>query len=140
MIVLKNNFFCSSRFVPLLSSAEENCLCVVVGTKCDLITDTNSERYSRVVGDGLELAKELNKDRHFELDAPAFFVTSSLRNENVQDVFEFIFKAILPSPASGDSAIYNSKSREASRGCVDIHEPHLAKAKQDSKTHRCCSS
>ena len=122
--------------MPLLSSAEEGCLCVVVGTKLDLVEDKTNESHSRSIRSGLQLARELNKDRHFELDSPPFLTTSSLRNENVKDVFEFIFKTLLPAPAGGDTKEMNKKG-DLARNCVDLYEQTPSKA-SSNRPLKCC--
>ena len=83
--------FNSARFVPLLESAEPNCLCVVVGTKADLLS-TQPRLVAR--DDALRLAQELNPRNTQQL---ACFETSSVDGQNVNHVFEYIFKTSIGS-------------------------------------------
>ena len=80
----------SERFLTLLQSADSNCLCVVVGTKLDLV-----EEIPRQVtpDEGYILAKKLNSSRPTELP---YFETSSVTGQNVDRVFEYIFETLLP--------------------------------------------
>jgi len=75
-------------FSPLLRSARDNCLCVVIGTKSDLVA---SEGRAVNSNDALTLARELNSCR----DCQPYFETSSLTGDNVNEVFDFIFKTCL---------------------------------------------
>ncbi|CAG5121504.1 unnamed protein product [Candidula unifasciata] len=83
-----------ARFGSILEAANEDCLKVVVGTKLDLVS---SESRDITPEEGKKLAKELNE--HLDLrKAPQvpYFETSSLNDENVKDVFEYIFQHCLP--------------------------------------------
>lgn len=81
-----------ARFLPLLESAKENCLKVVVGTKSDVtesreITPEEARQFSREINQNIDLSK-LKSDPYFE--------TSSKTGSNVTRVFEYIFDYCLP--------------------------------------------
>lgn len=122
----------SSRFIPLLHSADEKCLCVVVGMKSDLLTPDMTSRVSAEAG--IRLARELNKDRHFETETP-YFETSSLLNKNVDDVFQYIFQTLLPL----EKGSYSEMTSKRSRSLLDLESPVDSK-KDGSSTNqkRCC--
>jgi len=75
------------RFIPLLDSAEEDCLKILVGTKSDLIDDKNRKISCE---EGASFARSLNPG----LKGEAYFETSSLSGSNVDEVFEFIFERV----------------------------------------------
>jgi len=77
-------------FVPLLVSAQDECCCVVVGTKKDLIA---SKGRSVTEEDGIRLAEEVNKTHPTQ---PPYFETSSLTGENIDEVFEYLFNWCVP--------------------------------------------
>lgn len=72
-------------FVPLLECALDNCLNVVIGTKLDLIANKGR---AVEAADGIRLAQELNPGKDYQ----AYFETSSLTGDSVNEVFDFIFK------------------------------------------------
>ena len=81
-----------ARFLPLLDSAKEDCLKVVVGTKSDImesreITSDDARQFSREINQKIDLSK-LKSDPYFE--------TSSKTGNNVTRAFEFIFDYCLP--------------------------------------------
>jgi len=79
-------------FVPLLDSALEGCIKIVIGTKSDLLSTV--ERSAVTTEDGQMLAREINRE---ELSAERlYFETSSLTGLNVDDVFESIFTLCRP--------------------------------------------
>lgn len=83
-----------ARFGSILQAANEDCLKVVVGTKLDLL-DTVSRDITRE--EGQKLARELNEHLDLKkLPHDPYFETSSLKNENVKEVFEYIFQHCLP--------------------------------------------
>lgn len=81
-----------TRFIPLLREAEPDCLCVVVGTKADLVTSPSSKRVS--MEHAYHFTKELNPQRN--LEKVPYFETSSLTGQNVESVFQYIFETLLP--------------------------------------------
>ena len=76
-------------FAPLLPATLDGCLNVVIGTKLDLAASQGRAVDS---ADGRTLAAELNATKGCQ----PYFETSSLTGENVEEVFEFIFKTCLP--------------------------------------------
>lgn len=104
-------------FIPLLESALEDCACIVVGTKSDLVSSGD-----RVISveDGIALSMEVNKTHPGE--KPPYFETSSLTGENVEEVFEYLFNWCSPKMAAVQSANGPTK--------VDLEGP---KAKSDSR-------
>lgn len=82
-------------FVPLLVSAQDECYCVVVGTKKDLIPSLGRSVNEE---DGIRLAEEVNKTHPSQ--AP-YFETSSLTGENIDEVFEYLFNWCTPKMAAG---------------------------------------
>ena len=87
--------FSRARFLPLLDAAEEDCLLVVVGTKTDLLSESN-----RAVDmqEALVFSKEINKRKLNEIP---YFETSSKTGHNVNRVFEYILANRLPEDGSG---------------------------------------
>ena len=115
------------RHIPLLQSADENCLCVVVGTKLDLVNDTTRQVSTDV---GKALAKSQNKGRvDQESSVVPYFETSSKTGKNVEDVFSFILNTCLP---LGDDC-GEKMGRKLSGGCVDLHKP-----KNCPEKRKCC--
>ena len=110
-----------ARFLPLLESAREDCLKVVVGTKSDLvesreITPEEAKQFSREINQNVNLSK-LKSDPYFE--------TSSKTGNNVTRVFEYIFDYCLPlsdeekkhSHSRRDTVQLYDTSTENKRGC-----------------------
>ena len=142
-----NDVFCfSTRFIPLLDSAEEKCLCVVVGTKSDLLTEADTSLSSSSSSTlsstpsapvpaqhGIQLAREMNQDRHFETQTP-YFETSSLLNKNVIDVFEYIFQTLLPL----DSTKIDEIRSKRSASLVDLNMSKTDKKTEASAQKGCC--
>jgi len=90
-------------FVPLLDSALDNCVKVVIGTKSDLLT-TRGRAVS--FEDGQNLAKEINQP--LLNIASVYFETSSLTGLNIEEVFESLFDLSLPLMAKkeiGDTSV-----------------------------------
>ena len=85
-----------ARFTPLLEAAEDNCLVIVVGTKLDLVSDSNRAVPPQ---DAKILARDLNKQPLSELP---YFETSSLSGHNVDRVFQYIFQHCLPLDSAGN--------------------------------------
>lgn len=83
-------------FIPLLSAANEDCCNVVVGTKKDLVASQG--RSAITIEDGFTLAQEVNKTHP---DRPPYFETSSLTGDNVEEMFEYLFKWCEPKMAAG---------------------------------------
>ncbi|XP_060084937.1 ras-related protein Rab-20-like [Ylistrum balloti] len=115
-----------ARFIPLLDSALENCIKVVVGMKMDLldngmsreITVEEATRFSREINSHIDISK-LPKDPYFE--------TSSLKGSYVTEVFEYIFNHCLPLTEA-------QKKQADSTGIVD-----LSKSPATTKSgKKCC--
>ena len=106
-------------------SAEDNCLCVVVGTKLDLVNDSTRQISPDV---GIALAKTQNKDRFGEINAVPYFETSSKTGKNVEEVFNFILNTCLPLETDFDESLCKNTD-----GCVDLHKPKSHHQKQ-----KCC--
>lgn len=86
--------FFRARFLPLLESAKEDCLKVVVGTKRDLLDHDKREisveeaiQFSKDINEGLDLSR-LKVDPYFE--------TSAKTGYNVEKVFQYLFEYCLP--------------------------------------------
>ncbi len=104
--------------MSLLEAAEENCLCVVVGTKLDLVTQETRKVSQK---DGLMFAKEINKK---DLSEIPYFETSSMTGQNVNKMFEYIFDYLLPLK-EGEQRYY----RRTTPGVVNLQG--YAKGKED---------
>ncbi|KAK6961680.1 ras-related protein Rab-5B, partial [Biomphalaria glabrata] len=77
-------------FEPLLKFTATNSPKVVVGTKLD---DPKREVTKE---EGEDYARQLNTPENLErMSQVPYFETSSLRNENVREMFEFVFKHCL---------------------------------------------
>ena len=114
------------RHIPLLQTAEENCLRIVVGTKLDLVNDT-TRQVSRDMGKAL--AKNQNKGRFDEANVVPYFETSSKTGENVEEVFSFILNTCLPL----EDECMKKIERKHSGACVNLHEPNNCPEKR-----KCC--
>ena len=98
--------------MPLLDAAETSCLCVVVATKCDLLSDT----VSRVPREqALQFTRSLNSGR--DLPEIPYFETSSLTGQNVERVFEVIFNTVLSHIKQKPS----TEKTQSSKGSVDLN-------------------
>ncbi|CAB4000327.1 ras-related Rab-20-like [Paramuricea clavata] len=116
------------RHIPLLQSAEEDCLCVVVGTKLDLVNDTTRQISTDM---GKALAKSQNKVRYADsANVVPYFETSSKTGKNVEDVFSFILNTCLPLENDCKDKMTRKLS---SGGCVDLHQP-----KNCHEKRKCC--
>uniref|UniRef100_A0A0B7BBB8 Uncharacterized protein n=2 Tax=Arion vulgaris TaxID=1028688 RepID=A0A0B7BBB8_9EUPU len=83
-----------AQFGSKLETANKDCLKIVVGTKLDLM-DPGSRDITKE--EGQKLARELNEHLNLKkLPHDPYFETSSLNNENVREVFEYIFQHCLP--------------------------------------------
>ena len=114
------------RHIPLLQTADENCLRIVVGTKMDLVNDTNRQVSKEM---GKALAKNQNKGRIDETNVVPYFETSSKTGENVEAVFSFILNTCLPL----ESDCSEKTARKHSGDCVNLHGPKNSPEKQ-----KCC--
>ncbi|XP_076456852.1 ras-related protein Rab-20-like [Babylonia areolata] len=104
-----------ARFTPMLGSANDDCLRVVVATKMDLIAD---EKREISVEEGRRLAREMNE--HLDLSkakGDPYFETSSKSGQGVEEVFEYIFQHCLPL-----SAEQRKKQDKARRDTIDLLE------------------
>lgn len=111
------------RHIPLLESAEENCLCVVVGTKLDLVNNSTRQISTDI---GRALATAQNKDTNHSLNRVPYFETSSKTGENVEDVFSLILNTCLP--------LDNERTaKTSSTGVVNLDNSH-----QPSHTKKKC--
>lgn len=101
-------------FVPLLVSAQDECYCVVVGTKKDLLPSSGR---SVTEEDGIRLAEEVNKTHPSQ---PPYFETSSLTGENVDEVFEYLFNWCTPKMAAGrpQDTVPLDKEKQEKKGCA----------------------
>ncbi|XP_028394315.1 ras-related protein Rab-20-like isoform X3 [Dendronephthya gigantea] len=115
------------RHIPLLQSAEEDCLCVVVGTKLDLVNDTTRQISTDI---GKALAKTQNKERLDKLNVVPYFETSSKTGKNVENVFDFILNTCLP--LDGDCEEKGGRTM-SSGDCVDLNAP-----KHCHQKRKCC--
>jgi Ras-related protein Rab-20 len=109
-------------FVPLLESALEDCIKVVIGTKSDLLS-THARAVS--IEDGQNLATEINQ--RSPTKTPMYFETSSLTGANVEEVFETLFNLCVPAMKErleqevGGSAVNlknESSSNQRKSSCV----------------------
>lgn len=104
------------RYLPLLDAAKETCLLCVVATKRDLISSDCKVGVSREEAEqfALQMNAHLYRDsRNAHLRKP-YFETSSKSGLNIEEVFEFIFAALLGGHADAAGA-----ARRAGRG-VDL--------------------
>ncbi|XP_059145852.1 ras-related protein Rab-20-like [Physella acuta] len=105
-----------ARFGSTLEAANEDCLKVVVGTKLDLL---QPEERDITPEEGRKLARELNENIDLsKLPHDPYFETSSLNDQNVKDVFEYIFQHCLPLSAD-QKRRYNGSD---SKGIIDLME------------------
>ena len=89
-------FFQRARFGSILEAANEDCLKVVVGTKSDELDQSTRDVSAE---EGRRLALELNPEldqAYVERCGAPYFETSALKNENVTEMFEYIFQRCLP--------------------------------------------
>jgi len=111
-----------ARFGSILEAANEDCLRVVVGTKLDAL---QSQKRDISIEEGRKLSRELNEHLDLrKLPHDPYFETSSLDNQNVTDVFQYIFQYCLPLSASqqkkqkaGSVIDLLEESGEGSRKC-----------------------
>lgn len=109
-----------ARFLPLLETANEDCLKVVVGMKMDLMTP---ESRDITLEEGKKLARELNENIDIsKLPSDPYFETSSLNGQHVNEVFEFIFQHCLPLTEAQRKAAYNRNS-----GTVELTQKETTK-------------
>ena len=100
-----------ARFLPLLESAKADCLKVVVGTKRDLLDEENREIS---VDEAVAFAKEINNGIDIShLNGAPYFETSAKNGYNVQQVFEYMFKYVLPEA--------NSDKMNVEKSTVDLN-------------------
>lgn len=90
------------RHSRLLETVAPNCAMVFVGTKSDVVnTKVAGKRMTRAVDQedclkkALDFTERWNSVRHPLGILPAF-ETSSKTNENVNDVFEYLFETLIP--------------------------------------------
>ncbi|RUS75914.1 hypothetical protein EGW08_016327 [Elysia chlorotica] len=85
-----------ARFGTILEAANEDCLKVVVGTKSDELDESTRDVSAE---EGRRLALELNPnmdEAYVEKCGAPYFETSALNDENVTEMFEYIFQRCLP--------------------------------------------
>ena len=115
--------------MPLLESAEPNCLCVVVATKSDLLSET-PERVPMELG--VRFAKSLNRNR--DLSELPYFETSSMTGQNVEHAFEFIFQTVLPQAKQKQEQV---TATTRSKSTVDLNS--TGNTPQGQNVHsKCC--
>lgn len=126
-----------NRFVPLLESASENCLKIVVATKLDLVS--NGCKFPRKVSteQGLQLAKILNPSLANNCYVP-YFETSSLTGYNVDKVFQFAFEYFFPN-AYNSSTPTSRCNVKRDRNSI-VHLESVCSNADVSKKNRCCES
>ncbi|XP_002169802.2 ras-related protein Rab-20 [Hydra vulgaris] len=107
--------------VPLLSSASENCLIVLVGTKLDLLnTSTVKNSNLRAVlpeearSKLLELTQRFKSPEHPQGILPVF-ETSSKENIQVHELFEFVFNTLVSETELNPDASEETVTLEVSR-------------------------
>ncbi|XP_070533455.1 ras-related protein Rab-20-like [Ptychodera flava] len=116
-----------ARHLPLLQQgAEEDCLVIAVGTKLDLVTPNTREVTNE---EGEKFAYDANPSRfqdgtRTDLRIP-FYETSSVTGENVDNVFTYIFKTLLPLDPEGNPIEPNA-ARKRSPDVVDLENPSNA--------------
>ncbi|KAI8764449.1 ras-related protein Rab-20 [Biomphalaria glabrata] len=114
-----------ARFGSILEAANEDCLKVVVGTKMDLLDQSNRDITPE---EGKKLARELNEHLDFKkMPHEPYFETSSLTNQNVDEVFQFIFQYCLPLSAE-------QKKKYGKGSVIDLIE----NSDEHKSTRRCC--
>lgn len=129
------------RHSRLLETVSNQCVMVFVGTKLDLLNKKlNGKTYTREVTfeestqQALEFSDRWSSKRH-PLGMLPSFETSSKQNQNVNDVFEYIFETILPSSARA------AQRTPSPSGLIRL-DPN---SKEDSGCHeqtksKCCRS
>ena len=120
--------FCRARFLPLLQSAEEDCLLVVVGTKLDLLNAVKSRPIPRQ--DAILLATEINSGN---LGSVPYFETSSITGQNVNKVFEYILNHCLPLDDTGENDVRKPAMKSSS--VIDLEKSSIPQTR-DRKA--CC--
>lgn len=95
------------RHSRLLETVSNGCVMVFVGTKSDLLNKKiNGKTFTRQISfeestqKALEFTDRWSSKRH-PLGILPSFETSSKQDENVKDVFEYIFETMCPSTTSG---------------------------------------
>ncbi|XP_005103568.1 ras-related protein Rab-20 [Aplysia californica] len=117
-----------ARFGSILEAANEDCLKIVVGTKVDLLEPEHREI---TIEEGRKLSRDLNEHIDIrKLPHDPYFETSSLANENVQEVFEYIFQYCLPL-----SADQKKRHRNQQKSVVDLLENS---EEGDKGKKKCC--
>lgn len=99
-VTCSDSFNClRTRFLPMLNSAKDSCVYVVVGTKLDLSNSEDDPPVKRVDADeARQFAIEINShlpDGTFTDDCVPFFETSSKSGDGVDNLFTFIFDLLL---------------------------------------------
>jgi len=94
------SFYClRTRFLPMLSSAKDSCIYVVVGTKIDLPCQGDEPQQGQVNSEeARQFAVEINShlpEGTFPDDVAPFFETSSKSGDGVDSLFTFIFEQLL---------------------------------------------
>lgn len=116
-----------ARFSNILEAANLDCLKVVVGTKLDLIKAESDSR-DVTFDEGQKLAMELNSNLDISsLPHAPYFETSSLLDENIQKVFDFILDYCLPL-----SAEQKSKQEFSKNSVIDLMEG------SNEHSRKCC--
>lgn len=118
------------RFLPLLESARECCLKVLVGTKLDLMTP-ESRQVSAEAAE--KLALEINADQPIEkLQKAPYFETSSKTGHNVDEVFDYILQYCLP--LSPDQIV---RRPTVSKSTINLADMKSDSSIEDHK--KCCA-
>ncbi|GAB1600100.1 ras-related protein Rab-20 [Argonauta hians] len=118
------------RFLPLLSSAQDSCLKIVVGTKMD-ITSPDTRQVSVEAAE--KFALEMNANQPMEkLQKPPYFETSSRTGHNVDEVFDYILKYCLPYTSDTNINSLNSKST------VNLSESK-SQINSSKENNKCCT-
>jgi len=87
-----------TRFLPMLGSAKDSCIYVVVGTKIDLAKKASDGPSTVDVEEAKKFAQEINShlpEGTITSDNIPFFETSSKFGDGVDELFTFIFDHLL---------------------------------------------
>jgi len=114
-----------TRFLPMLNSAKDTCIYVVVGTKLDLSATTDAGSSAQVNSDDAKrFALEINShlpEGTFSSGAVPFFETSSKSGDGVDNLFTFIFEHLLERTDSEPIV------ETVNPGEVESEKPHVKK-------------
>ena len=128
------------RHSNLLETVAKECVMVFVGTKIDLLNQKiDGKCMIREVSPEESLQKALEFSERWDSKKhpsgmPPSFETSSKENENVNDVFEYIFESILPSSRE------TLQRTPSPSGLIQLSPNSNTDRENIQKKSKCCSS